>query len=106
MIASVVRTAREDLTSGGSLSASLGKSDQFPPMVARMLSAGEATGRLDETLDNVSKHYDREVPKTIKKTFAILEPAIIIFLATVVLGAALSFFLALYKMVGALGGSP
>lgn len=106
VIAGVVRTAREELTAGGCLSASLGKSDQFPPMVVRMLSAGESTGRLDDTLSNVSKHYDREVPKTIKKTFAILEPAIVIFLAVIVLGAALSFFLALYKMVGAMGGSP
>jgi type IV pilus assembly protein PilC len=105
VIASVVRTAREDLTAGGSLSVALEKSGEFPPLVVRMLSAGESTGRLDDTLENVSKHYDREVPKTIKKTFAILEPAIIIFLATVVLGAALSFFLALYKMVGAMGGS-
>ena len=38
----------------------------------------------------MSSHYDREVPKTIKKTFAVLEPAIVVFLATVVLGAALS----------------
>lgn len=105
VIASVVRTAREELTAGGGLSAALGKSGEFPPMVVRMLSAGESSGRLDDTLENVSKHYDREVPKTIKKTFAILEPAIVVFLATVVLGAALSFFLALYKMVGAMGGS-
>jgi type IV pilus assembly protein PilC len=106
VIASVVRTAREELTAGGSLSAALGKSGEIPPMVVRMLSAGESSGRLDDTLSNVSKHYDREVPKTIKKTFAILEPAIVIFLAVIVLGAALSFFLALYKMVGAMGGSP
>jgi type IV pilus assembly protein PilC len=106
VIASVVRTAREELTAGGSLSAALEKSGEFPPMVVRMLSAGESSGRLDDTLSNVSKHYDREVPKTIKKTFAILEPAIVIFLAVIVLGAALSFFLALYKMVGAMGGSP
>ncbi len=92
VIASVVRTAREELTAGGSLSVVLGKSGEFPPMVVRMLSAGESSGRLDDTLENVSKHYDREVPKTIKKTFAILEPAIVVFLATVVLGAALSFF--------------
>ena len=89
--------------SGGSLSASLRLSGEFPPLVLRMVSAGEATGNLDETLENVSQFYDREVPRLVKRTFAVLEPAIVLVLAVVVLGAALSFFLALYKMIGALG---
>ncbi|MDA8122037.1 MAG: type II secretion system F family protein [Deltaproteobacteria bacterium] len=104
VIAAVVHTAREDLIAGGGLSASLRKSGEFPPMVVRMVSAGETSGNLDQTLENVSNYYDQEIPLAVKKTFAILEPVIILVLATVVLGAALSFFMALYKMVGAMGG--
>jgi type IV pilus assembly protein PilC len=104
VIASVVHHAREDLIAGGGLSASLRKSGEFPPMVVRMVSAGETSGNLDQTLENVSNYYDQEIPLTVKKTFAILEPVIILILATIVLGAALSFFMALYKMVGAMGG--
>ena len=97
-----VRGARNEITTGGSLSLSLKRSGVFPPVVTRMVSAGESTGKLDETLDKVSEYYDREVPMTVKKVFAILEPMIILLLASIVLGAALSMFLALYKMVGAL----
>lgn len=104
VIAAVVHDAREDLIAGGGLSASLRKSGEFPPMVVRMVSAGETSGNLDQTLENVSNYYDQEIPLVVKKTFAILEPVIILVLATVVLGAALSFFMALYKMVGAMGG--
>ena len=103
VLAAVVRQAREELIAGGGLSVALRKSGEFPPMVLRMVSAGESSGNLDATLDNVSAYYDREVPAIVKKTFAILEPAMTILLALVVLGAALSFFLALYKMVGSLG---
>ena len=103
VLSGVVRQAREELIAGGGLSAALRKSGEFPPMVLRMVSAGESTGNLDDTLDNVSAYYDREVPAIVKKTFAILEPAMTILLALVVLGAALSFFLALYKMVGSMG---
>lgn len=105
VLASVVRQAREELIAGGGLSVALRKSGEFPPMVLRMVSAGESSGSLDDTLENVSAYYDREVPLIVKKTFAILEPAMTILLAVVVLGAALSFFLALYKMVGSLGGA-
>jgi len=103
VLAAVVRQAREELIAGGALSVALRKSGEFPPMVLRMVSAGESSGNLDDTLDNVSAYYDREVPAIVKKTFAILEPAMTILLALVVLGAALSFFLALYKMVGSMG---
>lgn len=105
VIAAVVRGAREELIAGGGLSVALRKSGEFPPMVIRMVSAGESSGNLDDTLENVSKYYDREVPAIVKKTFAILEPAMTLILAFVVLGAALSFFLALYKMVGSMGAT-
>lgn len=105
ILAAVVRRAREELIAGGGLSVALRKSGEFPPMVLRMVSAGESSGNLDDTLENVSAYYDREVPAIVKKTFAILEPAMTILLAVVVLGAALSFFLALYKMVGSMGAA-
>jgi len=105
VIAAVVRDARAELIAGGGLSVALRKSGEFPPMVIRMVSAGESSGSLDDTLENVSKYYDREVPAVVKKTFAILEPAMTMILAVVVLGAALSFFLALYKMVGSMGAT-
>ncbi len=104
VIAGAVHAARDELIAGGALSAALRKTGEFPPMVLRMVSAGESTGNLDETLENVSRYYDQEIPRAVKKAFAILEPVVILVLATVVLGAALSFFLALYKMVGAMGG--
>jgi len=103
VLAAVVRQAREEMIAGGGLSVALRKSGEFPPMVLRMVSAGESSGNLDDTLENVAGYYDREVPAIVKKTFAILEPAMTILLALVVLGAALSFFLALYKMVGSMG---
>jgi type IV pilus assembly protein PilC len=105
VIAAVIRRAREELIAGGGLSVALHKSGEFPPMVIRMVSAGEASGNLDVTLENVSVFYDREVPAVVKRTFAVLEPAMTILLAVVVLGTALSFFLALYEMVGSMGAS-
>ena len=103
-IAGVVRQAREELLAGGTLSTALRMSGQFPSVVVRMISVGESTGKLDATLENASQYYDREIPRAIKKAFAVMEPLLLLVLAVIVLGAALSFFLALYKMVGTMGG--
>jgi type II secretory pathway component PulF len=104
VISREIERAKDELTAGASLSDSLRKSEVFSPILVRMVAAGELSGKLDETLDKVSEYYDREVPLAVKKTFAIIEPIVITILAVVVLGAALSMFLALYKMVGALSG--
>lgn len=104
VVSRAIERAKEGLTAGESLSDSLRKSDVFSPVLVRMVAAGELSGKLDETLDKVSEYYDREVPIAVKKAFAILEPVVIVILAVVVLGAALSMFLALYKMVGVLSG--
>jgi type IV pilus assembly protein PilC len=103
VITGAVRHAREEILAGSSLSTSLRKSGAFPPIVLRMISVGESTGHLDETLENVSQYYDREIPRVIKKTFAVMEPLVTLLLGVVVFGAAISFFLALYKMVGTMG---
>ena len=58
---------------------------------------------MDITLEKVSKYYDRDIPATIKKVFAVFEPLVFASLAVVVLGMALSMFLPLYQMMGLVG---
>jgi len=71
--------------------------------VIRMIFVGETTGTIDSTLERVTQFYDREVPATVKKLFAFLEPLIIIFLAVIVLVVALSVFIPLYGALGRIG---
>ena len=63
-----------------------------------MIQVGETTGNLDKSLDKVSMYYDKEVPASIKKMFAILEPLLILFLGGVVLFIALAIFLPMYRL--------
>lgn len=103
VIAGVISSARDYISAGGTLSESLKKGNEFPSMVIRMISIGETSGSMDKTLDKVSQYYDREVPVTIKKVFAVFEPIVIATLAAIVLGMALSMFLPLYQMLGMVG---
>ena len=103
VIAEAISRAKEEVLAGGSLSKSLGKSGQFPPLVIRMLTIGETTGEMDESLAKVCQYYDQEVPATVKKIFAVMEPLLIAFLAFVVLGVALSMYLPLYSALGVMG---
>ena len=103
VIAKIIRGAREQVRTGYHLSESLKKSKQFPPLVVRMVEIGEASGEMDKSLERVSKYYDREIPMTIKRVFAIVEPAMLGFLAIIVAFVALSIFLPLYSSLGQIG---
>ena len=103
VIAQAVVEAREKVIQGGSLWRSLQETGVFPPLVIRMIFVGETTGTIDSTLERVTQFYDREVPATVKKLFAFLEPLIIIFLAVIVLVVALSVFIPLYGALGRIG---
>lgn len=71
---------------GKTLSQGIGATGLFPPLVVRMVSLGETTGRLDAALENVSYFYDREVGESIDRLKAMIEPAM-----TVVLGGILGW---------------
>jgi len=100
ILSDIIRITRARVQAGEFMSDSLREYPQFPPLVIRMISIGESSGNLEETLGKVSSYYDREVPATIKKVFAIFEPLVIVFLASIVLLMALSMFLPLYQMMG------
>lgn len=104
VIAQAVREVREKIIHGGSLWRSLQETGAFPPLLVRMVFVGESSGTVDQTLEKVTEFYDREIPATVKKVFAILEPLIIVMLAGMVLMIALAIFIPLYDALGRVGG--
>jgi type IV pilus assembly protein PilC len=81
-----LRRAGQQIAEGKNLTAAFQDLAVFPPLVIRMLRIGEATGKLDTALLNVSYFYNREVREAISRTQAMIEPAL-----TVLLGAILGW---------------
>jgi len=104
LIAQGVREAREKVNQGVSFWRALQETGIFPPLVIRMVFVGESSGTIDTSLERVTEYFDREIPTTVKRLFAIMEPLIVVLLATIVLGVALSIFIPLYSVLGRIGG--
>jgi type IV pilus assembly protein PilC len=81
VLAKGLTEVREQIGEGQSVSASFERVRLFPPLVIRMLRVGENTGALDNSLQNVSYFYNRDVKESIEKVQAMIEPAM-----TVILG--------------------
>jgi type IV pilus assembly protein PilC len=78
--------AGQQIAEGKNLTTAFQDLALFPPLVIRMMRIGEATGKLDTALLNVSYFFNREVRDAIGKVQAMIEPAL-----TVVLGAILGW---------------
>ncbi len=98
-----VATASDFVSKGEKIADSFKTLGMFPLLVVRMINVGEVTGKLGETKKKVAEFYDKIVPATIRKMFAIFEPAMIVFMGVIVGGIALSLFLPLFQLAGQLG---
>ena len=76
--------ASKKIKEGAPISMALSKSDFLPKMVLGMISAGEASDKLDEMLLNIGRVYETEIDQTITSLTSLIEPIIIIFMGLMV----------------------
>jgi type IV pilus assembly protein PilC len=90
------------IESGDSISESMARHPIFPSLLVRMVSIGETSGNLDVGLQNVSDYYHDIVPRRIKTIFALVEPAMIVFLVMLVGTIAVAIFLPILSLMSAI----
>ncbi len=99
-VADGISRAGQNIRDGQGIAAAFGAIGMFPPLVLRMLKIGETTGALDRSLLNVSYFYNREVREGIDKVQAMIGPALVLVLGTVLGWVLLSIFGPLYDTIG------
>jgi MSHA biogenesis protein MshG len=70
----------------------------LPGFARRLLTAGEEAAELSRMNEIVARHYEREVTHLTKNVATIIEPILIVGLASVVLIIALAIFLPMWNM--------
>ncbi|MDD5490149.1 MAG: type II secretion system F family protein, partial [Candidatus Moranbacteria bacterium] len=90
--------AAESVKSGGSISETLSGRSNFPPMMVQMIKVGEDTGKLDSTLETMSKFYTREADQIVSNLSSILEPVLIVILGAGVGVLVFSIIIPIYNI--------
>lgn len=85
----------------------LGKSMQtsarsFPALLRRVVSVGEESGQLDNALNDISKYYQEKFAQIIKNLTVIIEPILIVVIASLVALILISVVLPIYQGIGSL----
>ena len=93
-----IKSVSEDVEKGDNLSVALSKKAIFPPMLLRMVAAGEATGKIDTMLEKMADFWDEEIEAMLDALTSLIEPLLIVFLGLVVGGIVISMFLPIFKL--------
>ena len=93
-----IKSVSEDVEKGDNLSTALSKKPIFPPMLLRMVAAGEATGKIDTMLEKMADFWDEEIEAMLDALTSLIEPLLIVFLGLVVGGIVISMFLPIFKL--------
>jgi type IV pilus assembly protein PilC len=102
LVSSGIQEASRLVRDGQSLHRALGSTGLMPAMGIEMIEVGEASGALSPMLASVAEFYEDETNQRIGTLIAIVEPAILVFMAVVIAFILISLYLPIFSFsVGA-----
>lgn len=104
-MALVIRQCKETVTGGKTLSQGLKLSKGYvPPIMIKLIEAGEKTGTLDKSMHDISVYFDYQVTGALKTVTALIEPIMLVMIGVVVGGMMISIIGPMYNLIGKVGG--
>jgi type IV pilus assembly protein PilC len=98
VVAEAIKHVSTEVEKGEHLTASLAKEKIFPPMMLRMVAAGEATGKIDAMLEKMADFWDEEIEAMLDALTSLIEPLLIVVLGVIVGGIVIAMFLPIFKL--------
>ncbi len=88
---------------GRSFSKAMIRSNSFPPLLIDMISVGEQTGKIDQSLRRAAERYDKELDKDLQRIMALIMPAVLILMALLIGSFAYLMITAIFQTISNLG---
>jgi type IV pilus assembly protein PilC len=98
MVEVAILRVKGDIEKGDHMANALAREPIFPPMLVRMVSAGEATGKIDAMLEKMADFWDEEIEAILDALTSLIEPLLIVFLGVIVGGIVIAMFLPIFKL--------
>ncbi|OQX81329.1 MAG: hypothetical protein B6D56_02620 [Candidatus Omnitrophica bacterium 4484_70.1] len=98
IIEEAVIKAKKLVQEGVPISKPLEESKVFPPMVIKMISVGEKSGKLEEMLSKIAQFYEEQTDSAISSLSSLIEPLVIAFLGIVIGAIVIALFLPIIKV--------
>src|SRR5580692_4338202 len=98
IIAKAVFTSVGSVREGKSLARSLERTGVFPDLAVEMIDVGESTGALPQMLNSVAEFFEEDVQTALTASLALIEPAILIVMGSVVVVILIALYLPIFSL--------
>jgi type II secretory pathway component PulF len=90
----------KDLEGGESFAVSMRSQNVFPTTMVKIVEVGEKSGKLDNTLLELSSHYTEELKDLLSRFTSLIEPILIVFIGIAVGVMVVSLIGPIYGIIG------
>ena len=97
-VANAVLGIRDKVSQGSLLNVAMKENSDFPPLLQQLTKVGEEAGALETMLHKAADSYEDSVNDAVDTLTALLEPAIMSFLAVVIGGLMIAMYLPIFQL--------
>ena len=97
-IANAAIEVRDTVSQGSLLNVAMKSNSVFPPLLQQLTKVGEEAGALETMLNKAADSYEDSVNDAVDTMTALLEPAIMSFLAVVIGGLMIAMYLPIFQL--------
>ena len=105
VIREAIAKTRDAVTDGKTLAQPLAQSKVFPQLMVDLVKIGEETGDVPGALNNVAETYENELDIALRVMTNMIEPTLIVCMATVVGFLLVAVLGAMFSMISSIGSS-
>ena len=99
-----LKTAKNDIASGRSISEAFKKTMIFPSLVTEMMWMGEESGKLPDIIITLSKFYQEQIDQFLRRFTAIIDPILVVGIGSVIGIIVMSIFMPIFQLSQIGGG--
>ena len=101
----LIRSSRDMILAGKTLSEGFRQTKaKMPIIMIKLIEAGEKTGSLDRSMQDISEYFDYQVSQTLKILMALLEPVMLVLIGGVMGTMMLAIITPIYGLISKVGG--
>ena len=98
-ISGSIAPAIDEVQQGQAFHDALQRTETFPKLAIDMIKVGEATGSLDEMLNNISDYLDERVETRVQRLLSLVEPIMLIVMGGIIALLLISIYLPMFAAI-------
>ncbi len=98
LIQNALKSVKNEVASGKSISESFKKTAIFPSLVTEMMWMGEESGKLPEIIGTLSKFYQEQIDQFIRRFSSIIDPILVLGVGGIVAVIVMAVFMPIFQL--------